>query len=164
MSVYVITASTLLGGTAWTGTAPGDPGNQTVSGTISSSVDISAMISEVSLTVNADIVEFNNMAAAGWRIKKTGLKAGQGQIVFNQDFAASQVDAYFGLGGTWGFASSSTLYFDLKATAASRGSTNPSYVCQWLNAGYTPISGAVGAGATVPFNFETTGQIARLTS
>lgn len=163
MSVYVITASTLLCGTAWTGTAPGDPGNQSVSGTISSSTDVSAMISEVSLAVNADIVEFNHMAANGWRIKKTGLKAGQGSITFNQDFAASQVDALFGLGGTFGFATS-PLYGDLKAQVASRGSTNPSYVFQFLNAGYTPISGAVGAGAAVPFTFETTGQIARLTS
>lgn len=163
MAVYVITASTLLGGVAWTGTAPGDPGSQTVSGTISSSVDLSGMVAEVSLAVNADIVDFTNMASNGWRIKKTGLKAGTGQIVFNQDFAASQVDAYFGLGGTFGFATT-PLYFDLKATASARGSTNPSYVCQYLNSGYTPISGAVGSGATVPFNFETTGQIARLTS
>ena len=164
MAVYVITASTALCGVAWTGTAPGDPGSQTVAGTITSSTDISAMITEVSLTVDADIIDFTHMAANGWRIKRTGLKAGSGSINFNQDFAASQVDALFGLGGTFGFASASTLYLDLKATSTARASTNPSYVCQFLNSGYTPITGAVGAGAMSPFSFETTGQIARLAS
>ena len=45
MSVLVTTAKTLLIGAAWTGDAPGDPGTQTVAGTITSASNLSAFLS-----------------------------------------------------------------------------------------------------------------------
>mgnify|MGYP000901236070 CR=1 FL=1 len=164
MSVYVITNATVLAGVAWTGTAPGEPGTQTVSGTITSSVDLTAMLDEVELSLAADELDFTHMASGGWRIKRPGLKAGTGKLNFHQDFDASQVDARFGLGGTFGFASASTLYLDIKPTGASRSATNPSYVLQFLNLGYQPFGGGVGAKSISPFSFPTTGLVARLTS
>lgn len=165
MAVLVLTSTTLLAGAAWTGTAPGDPGSQTVSGTISSSTDLTAMIHSVDLAIDAEEKDFTNFASNGWRIKKSGLKAGMIQINFWQDFAASQVDALLGLGGSlWPVFGSGTYYFDMKPTSSARAATNPSYVGQVVPLSYKPVAGSVGDEAVVSLQYPTTGQVARLTS
>lgn len=165
MAVFALTSATIQMGTAWTGTAPGDPGTQTVSGTITSATNISAMISEVDISLDADEIDYTNFASGGWRQKTIGLKAGTIQFTFNQDFAASQVDALFGIGGSlMPFGGTGTYYFDIKPTSAARGTTNPSYVGQLIPLAYSPLSGAVGALATVQLQIPTTGQVARLTA
>ena len=165
MAVFALSSATVLMGTGWTGTAPGDPGTQTVSGTITSSTNISAMISEIDISMDADEIDYTNFASGGWRQKTIGLKAGTIQITFNQDFAASQVDALFGIGGTlMPFGGTGPYYIDVKPTSSARGTTNPSYVAQLVPLSYTPLSGAVGALATVQIQIPTTGQIARLTA
>lgn len=163
MAVFVLTSTTLLAGTAWTGTAPGDPGTQTVSGTITSSTDLTAMLTSVDLAIDAEEKDFTNFASAGWRIKRGGLKAGTLQLNFNQDFAASQVDALLGLGGSlWPFAGTGTYYFDMKPTSSARSATNPSYVGQIVPLSYKPIAGSVGDEAVVSIQYPTTGKIDRL--
>ena len=165
MAVFTLTSCTVGAGTAWTGTAPGDPGTQTVSGTISSSTDLTGMIHSIDIGVDADEKEFTTFAAGGWKIKKTGLKSGMIAINFYQDFAASQVDALLGLGGSLiPFAGTGTYYLDIKPTSAARAATNPSTVLQVVPVSYHPISGQVGDEAVVTIEYPTTGQVARLTS
>jgi len=165
MAVFTLTSTMTLAGTAWTGTAPGDPGTQTVSGTITSTTDLSIMLASVDISIDAEEKDFTNFASGGWRIKKSGLKAGMIQFNFWQDFAASQVDALLGLGGSlWPVFGSGTYYFDIKATNSARGATNPSFVGQVVPLSYKPIAGSVGDEATVSLQYPTTGQIARLTS
>ena len=165
MAVLVLTSTTLLAGTAWTGTAPGDPGSQTPSGTITSTTDLTAMIHSVDLAIDAEEKDFTNFASGGWRIKKSGLKAGTLQINFWQDFAASQVDALLGLGGSlWPLFGTGTYYFDMKPTSSARATTNPSYCGQVVPLSYKPISGSVGDEATVSIQYPTTGVVARLTA
>ena len=165
MAVFSMTSPTIQIGSAWTGTAPGDPGTQTVSGTINSGVNISIMVSQVDLSLQADELEYTNFASGGWRQKIGGLKMGTLQLTFNQDFAASQVDALFGLGGSSiPFGGTGTYYVDIRPTSAARGTTNPSYVLQVIPTSYTPLQGAAGDLATIQLQFPTTGQVARLTS
>ena len=164
MAAFTLTSCKVQVGTGWTGTAPGNPGTQTVSGTITTPTDISAMVTSIDLALAADELDYSNMASGGWRLKLGGMKAGTIQLNFNQDFAASQVDAIFGLGGTLGFMSSSNLYMDIMPTNSARAATNPSYVLQFLNLDYKPITGSVGDLAVVQLSFPTTGQVARLTS
>lgn len=165
MAVFTITSATVGMSATWTGTAPGDPGTQTVSGTAASSTDLTAMIQSIDISLSADEKEFTNMASGGWRIKKSGLKSGLIQINFFQDFAASQVDALFGIGGSlMPFGGTGTYYIDIKPTSAARGTTNPSTVAQLVPLEYNPISGAVGDEAVVSLSWPTTGQVARLTS
>lgn len=161
-AVFVLTSCTVGASLTWTGTAPGDPGTQTVSGTCASSTDLTAMISSIEVAVSAAEVEYTNFGSGGWKQKMSGLKEGNIQINFNQDYSASQVDALFGLGGTFGLGLKP--YLDVKATSAARGTANPSYVLQIVNLGFTVMGGQVGALAIANPTFPTSGQIARLTA
>ena len=162
MAVFSMTSTMTLVGVAWTGTAPGAPGTQTVSGTVASSTDISIMLTSIDISLAADELDYTNFASGGWRQKISGLKAGTVQLNFNQDYAASQVDALFGIGGTFAFGAS--FYMDVKPTNAARLATNPSTAMQVLNLGYNPVAGKVGDLAVVSLQFPTTGQVARLAS
>jgi hypothetical protein len=126
MAVFALTSATIQVGTAWTGTAPG--GVAAASGTITSAVNISALVSQVELSLEAEELDFTNFASAGWRQKIGGLQMGTVALTLNQDFDASVTDAIFGLGGTLGFGSASSLFMDIRPTSAVRSATNPSYV------------------------------------
>lgn len=164
MAVFSMTSCFVGIGTSWTGTAPGNPGTQTVSGTLSST-DLSTMITSVDISITAEELEYTNFGSGGWKQKTSGLKAGMVQFNFNQDFAAANVDALFGIGGSlMPFGGTGSYYCEVKATSAARAATNPSYVMQLVPLDYKPLIGAVGALAAIGLQFPTTGQIARLTS
>lgn len=159
MASLVLTSATTLYGTAWTGTAPG-PANPTVSGTISSSTDLTAYIRQVNLSAKVAMQDFTTFGDGAFVTQKPGLKSADLSIDFNQDFAAGAVDALFGAA----FLAGTLIYFDFKPTSAARGPTNPSYVYACYVSEYTPIGSTVGdrAGVTIPF--AVTGTYARLTS
>lgn len=164
MAVFTMTSCFISIGTTWTGTAPGDPGTQTVSGTLTGT-DLSTMTTSLDLSLQAEELDYTNFGSGGWRQKISGLKMGTLQLNFNQDFAASKIDALFGIGGSlMPFGGSGSYYFEIKATSSARSATNPSYVGQLVPIAYTPISGAVGDLATLSVQLPTTGQIARLTA
>lgn len=161
MSVFALTSCTVLAGTGWTGTAPGAA--VAASGTITSSTDISAFITSVEISLNWDEIEYTNFASGGWREVTSGLAAGNVAVTFNDSYAASNVDALFGLGGTFG-PTVQPIYFDIKPTSAARGSTNPSYVALVRNFGGTMLGGTVGSLATKQMTFRLSGRPSRLTS
>jgi hypothetical protein len=135
-----------------------------VSGTVASSTDISTMITQVDVGLSVAQLETTNFGSGGWKTMTMGLKEGTLQLNFNQDFAASKIDALFGLGGSIIPALGAYGYIDVKPTSAARSATNPSYVFQVYNSSYNPISGSVGALAVGTLQFTITGQIARLTA
>lgn len=159
MATLVLTSSTLLTGTSWTGTAPG-PGGPTVSGTIASSTDRSDHVKQITLNMNVAMQDFTTFGDGAFISQQPGLKGADVSVEFNQDYAASQVDAIFGAG----FLAGTLFYLDIKPTSASRGATNPSFVYAAYVASYVPIGQTVGdrAGVTIPF--KVTGSYARLTS
>lgn len=165
MAVFSMTSCFIGIGTTWTGTAPGDAGvTATVSGTLTST-DLSTMVTSLDLSLSAEELDFTNFGSGGWRQKISGLKMGTLQLNFNQDFAASKVDALFGIGGSlMPFAGSGPYYFEIKATSAVRSATNPSYVGQLVPLAYQPLTGAAGDLAAISIQLPTTGQIARLTA
>ena len=159
MAVLVLTSASTLYGSSWTGTAPGS-GNPTVSGTISSSTDFTDHIRQVTLGMNVAMQDFTTFGDGAFVVQKPGLKSADISIDFNQDFAASSVDAVFGaalIAGT-------LVYLDFKPTSSARGSTNPSYVYAAYVSDYTPLGVSVGDRAGVTVNFAVTGTYARLTS
>ncbi len=162
MAVFSMTGVYVLAGSAWTGTAPGT--GSAPSGTITSTTDLSPMLTGITLDLAQDELDSTNFGSAGYRQKLGGLQAATITLNFNQDFAASQVDALFGIGGTFGHGSAGPFYLDVKATSASRSATNPSYVFAWLPLNYTVLTGSVGDLATVSLQFPSTGRYARLTS
>ena len=92
MAAFSLTSATVLIGTTWTGTAPGDPGTQTVSGTITTSTNISTMLTQVDVGLTVAQLEITNFGSGGWKQNTVGLKEGTLQLNFNQDFAASQIE------------------------------------------------------------------------
>lgn len=161
MATLVLTNAQTTIGTIWTGTAPG-PGNPTPSGTIATtqSTDFSDHIRQVTLNLNAALQDFTTFGDGAFIAQKPGLKGADISIEFNQDFAASSVDATFGAG----FLAGTLYYIDIKPTNSARGSTNPSYVVAAYVAKYPPIGQAVGDRAAASVDFAVTGTYARLTS
>jgi hypothetical protein len=159
MASFVLINAMTLYGTSWTGTAPG-PGNPTVSGTIASSTDFSDHIRQITLANKVAMEDFTSFGDGAFTTQKPGLKGADITIDFNQDFAASSVDAIFGaaqLAGT-------LVYLDIKPTNSGRGATNPSYVYACYVATYTPVGQSVGDRAAAPVGLAVTGSLARLTS
>lgn len=159
MASLVLTSAMPLWGTSWTGTAPG-PGNPTVSGTVASSTDFSDHAKQINIGMSVAMPDFTTFGDGAFVTQKPGLKSAQLSIDFNQDFAASSIDATFGaafLAGTLG-------YIDLKPTNAARGATNPSYVYAVYVSTWAPIGQTVGDRAGTTVVFDVTGTYARLTS
>lgn len=159
MAALVLTSATLLTGTSWTGTAPGS-GNPTPSGTIASSTDRSDHVRSISIDMNVAMQDITSFGDGAFTVSLPGLKSSQIQVEFNQDFAASNVDATFGAG----FLAGTLYYLDVKPTSSARGSTNPSYVYAAYVSSYPAVSNSVGDAATVTVTFDVVGTFARLTS
>ena len=166
MAVFVNTARLVLAGAGWTGTAPGSPGTQTISGTITSTTDLSAYIdSGAEFEGNADMVETTNMASGGYRAYIAGLKSASTiTIPFQADVTASglldDLQTVFGATELEG----ASAYFDIKADDASRGTSNPSVVFQALCVSFQRIGGGVGDLARMGLVLQPTGAWAELTS
>lgn len=159
MSALVLTSAMTLYGTAFSTVGPG-PGNPTVAGTITSATDFSDHVFQVSLGNKVAMQDFTTFGDGAFVTQKPGLKSSDIQIDFNQDFAASSVDAIFGaaqLAGT-------LVYLDFKPTSSARGTTNPSYVYAAYVMEYPPMGQSVGDRAAASVKFGVTGTYARLTS
>lgn len=158
MSTFVSTSATTLFGAAFTGTAPG-VGNPTVSGTISSSTDFSDHIKSISISLDADEVDFTNFGSGGFKEAKTGLIGASVSITFFSDYASSQVNTVLVpalLARTLG-------YWDFKPTSSARGATNPSLVFA-LYPKKVPAAMAIGAAEECTVDFTVAGKYARLTA
>lgn len=161
MATLVLTNSQTTFGSVWSGTAPG-PGNPTVSGSIVStaSTDFSDHIKKIELNMNVAMQDFTTFGDGAFISQKPGLKGADISVEFNQDFAASTVDATFGAA----FFAGTLYYMDCKPTNSARGSTNPSFVYALYVAEYHPIGQTVGDRAAITIPFKVTGTYARLTS
>lgn len=122
--------------------------------------DISASVRSCTLEINADTPEFTNMASAGSREYKQGLKAGTLNIEFNEDFAASAIDSVI-----WGYFNTGTnITFEVRATSAAVGTSNPKFTGSVVPAGYSVIGGAVGDAATSSLSWPVSGAVTRATA
>lgn len=159
MATLVLTSATILEGSAWTGTAPG-PGNPTVSGTISASTDFTDHTKQITLNNTVAMQDFTTFGDGAYVSQKPGLKGADITVEFNQDFAASSVDATFGAA----FLNGTLIYIDVKPTSSARSATNPSYVYACYVSSYPPIGQTVGDRAGVQVGLSVTGTFARLTA
>jgi len=121
------------------------------------SVNLSDHVASVTLDITAEEILTTSMGET-FQSRTGGLKSGQLSIEFQQDFAASEVDAtLFPLLG-------STTAFVVKPTSGSVSSTNPSYSGSVLVNQHIPVANAVGELATMSVSFPTSGTITRATS
>jgi hypothetical protein len=168
MAAFVLTSESVTVGDTWTGTAPGAPGTQTISGTISSGDDLAAYVTDgVTISWDADMQDTTNMASGGYRSFIAGLSSGSDiTLTMLSDFASSKLHAIITALMPNGIArpGDSEIYIDVKPTSSSRGSTNPSYVMAVLPMSYTPFAGAVGDKAMSTWVLKVTGAFGTLTS
>jgi hypothetical protein len=169
MAVFVVTAKTILIGTAFSATAPGAPGTQTIAGTITSASNISAFTSAgADVGWSTDMVEFTDNASGAFKEFLPGLTAGDDiAIPLHADFASSQLWSILQTTfGTLGVSRAGDVerYIDIKATSAARGATNPSFVAAVFSKGIVPLQGGVGDKAVSALTLQVSGAFAVLTS
>jgi len=158
MAVQALTQGKVLFGTAWTGTAPGPPGTQTVSGTITSSTDISFWGKSISTPEAFEALDASGFGSGGFRNYVAGMAAMQGSITFFQDYAA---------GGPYATLSAVTLaktltYWDVQPVNAARSATNPSLVFAAFMTSFDFMTAATGEVMEVTVGLQVTGKWAHL--
>ena len=118
-------------------------------------VDLSASISSVELTLKSDELETTNFGSNGWRNRIAGLASGSLKVDFFQDYGAAAVEAtLFPLFGT-------LATVTIKPTSGTVSATNPSYAVPVVVSQATPVSGAVGDVATFSVTWSTSGSVTK---
>lgn len=122
------------------------------------STDLSSYCRKAELTVEVEDADVTNFDSGGWTEVIGGLKSGELSLEFLQDVAASALDSImWPLLGT-------VVTFEVRATDAAVGASNPSYSGSVLINGWNPIEGGVGDEATVSVSYPTSGAVTRATS
>lgn len=123
------------------------------------SVDLSDHVRSLTIDASADVLDDSAMGS-GWRSKKAGAKQYTLTVEWNQDYAASEVDATL-----WAaYNAGANVTWEGKPTSAAVSATNPKYSGSIVPSKYTPISGAYGDLSTVSTSWEGSGALARATS
>jgi hypothetical protein len=107
--------------------------------------DMSAYVKSASLELNADPVEFTNMASSGAREFKIGLKSG---TLPDQKI--------------WGiFNTGANVTAAVRATSSAISNTNPEYQVTVVPVNYSPFTGSVGDAAVTSISWPTSGGCTR---
>jgi len=119
--------------------------------------DRSSSISSVVLQVDVAELDSTDFADSGWTVPIGGRKSGSLQITFNDDVAASAIDSVmWPLLGT-------TVTFEVRATNASVGASNPKYTGSVLVNSWSK-GGSVSDLATVSVTLPLSGAVTRATA
>lgn len=119
----------------------------------------SSWIKAVTLTVEVDELEVTEFTDGAWRNHIGGMKSGSLALTFNQDFAASQVDATL-----WPWLGTSILFDVRPDRNAAVSATNPKFTGSVLVTNLAPIQGSVGDLAELSVTWPVTGAVTRATS
>ena len=120
-------------------------------------VDLSALVSSVSISRSFDELEVTAMGDSGHKFIK-GLEASSITIDFFNDEASAKTLQT--LNSTWGTNTTVTV----KQTSAAASATNPLYTMTCLVNNITPINGAVGDLSTQSVTWNVSGVIAVTTA
>lgn len=173
MSAFVLTAKSVIIGNTWSApaTAPGLGAGVTIAGTITGGVnhDISEWLaSGAEPGMSSAVVDITNFASGGFVQSIPGLTSGDDiQLPLHASYASGQIWA--DLVGVFGplvlsRPGDALRFIDIKATAAPRSSTNPSYVFGVYCKGIQPINGSVGDKAMHALTLQVSGGFGVLTA
>lgn len=161
MAIQTFTNSTILLGTAWTGTAPGSA--STPSGTINSGsgtyIDATGYTNQAMVDFAIAEEDGTTFGSSGFQSNYAGLKSGRYQFTFVGDYAASAIADKLNTMGL-----GATVYVDVKPTSSARGAGNPSYVGAVILSSLPFVSVQPGKLSTISVTWKTTGAYATLTS
>ncbi|SET43486.1 radical SAM protein [Nonomuraea wenchangensis] len=122
------------------------------------SVDLSDHVTKATLKIDVEDKDTTAFGGNGWKTRLGGLKEGTVELEFNQDFAASEVDATL-----WPLIGTVTS-ITIKPTSGSVSATNPEYSGSVLVKEYSPLDGSVGDVAKTSVSWPTSGAVSRATS
>lgn len=119
-------------------------------------VDVTDHITSVAVNMGAAEVPTTNLASVGSE-RIQGLRSDGFEFNMQQDYAATETDAT--LNGL--FENGTEFPIKVRASAAAVGATNPEYRGNGIILEYPPLSGEVGALATVAVAIPVNGKITR---
>ena len=123
------------------------------------SVDLSSLVSSVTLNHSFDELEITSMGDSGHRFVK-GLEASSVTIDFFNDSASAKTLQTLNSSSVWG----NNVTVTLKQTSAATSAENPLYTMSCLINNTTPINGAVGDLSTQSVTWNVSGAVAITTS
>lgn len=120
--------------------------------------DLSAYAKKAELTTKVEEKDVTTYGSQGWKELLGGLKSGELALDLFQDVAASALDSImWPLLGT-------VVTFEVRASNAVVGTSNPKYTGSVLINAWNPISGSVGDEASVGVSYPTSGAVTRGTT
>lgn len=125
------------------------------------SVNLSDHIKSVTLTTSDDIVETTAFGSTA-RTRVAGLADNSVALEFDQDYAASSVEATINAAGSSLVGTVTTVV--VKPNGATTAADNPSYSFSALISEWTPLNGAVGELATASVTWPISGVITKAVS
>jgi len=125
------------------------------------SVNLSDHIKSVTLTTSDDIVETTAFGSTA-RTRVAGLADNSVALEFDQDYAASSVEATINAAGSSLVGTVTTIV--VKPNGATTAADNPAYTFSALISEWTPLSGAVGELATASVTWPISGTITKAVS
>ena len=124
---------------------------------INGSTALASYLTQVELKVSANDITTTAFGST-YVTRVAGLKEGSLTLQFNQDYAASTVDAtLFPLLGA-----NATVV--VKPTSSAVSTANPSYTVTCLVTDLTPVSGNIGDLSTFSITWPTNGTVVRATA
>jgi hypothetical protein len=124
---------------------------------INGSTALASYLTQVELKTSANDITTTAFGST-WVSRVAGLKEGSLTLQFNQDYAASAVDATL-----WPLLGSNATVV-IKPTSTATSATNPAYTAVCLVNDLTPVSGQIGDLATFSVTWPTTGTVSRATA
>ena len=124
---------------------------------INGSTALASYLTQVELKTSANDITTTSFGSS-WVTRVAGLKEGSVTLQFNQDYAASTVDATL-----WPLLGSQATVV-IKPTSTATSSSNPAYTAVALVTDLTPVSGQIGDLATFSVTWPTTGTVSRATA
>ena len=121
---------------------------------INGSTALASYLTQVELKASANDVTTTAFGST-WVTRVAGLKEGSLTLAFNQDYAATMVDATL-----WPLLGSNATVV-IKPTNTAVSSANPAYTAVCLVTDLTPISGQIGDLATLSVTWPTNGTVVR---
>ena len=125
--------------------------------TINGSTALASYLTQVELKTTANDITTTAFGST-WVTRVAGLKEGSLTLQFNQDYAASAVDAVL-----WPLLGTQATVV-IKPTSTAVSASNPAYTAICLVTDYTPVSGNIGDLSTFSITLPTSGTVSRATA
>ena len=121
-------------------------------------VDRSDHCNKIELSVEVEEKDVTTFGSDGWKALLGGLASGGLALSFKTDYAAAELDdALWPLFGT-------VVPFEVRASNAAVGASNPKYSGNVLVKELKPLGGAPGDVAEFDVSWPTSGQVSRATA